>query len=149
LPEGITAALGVLLLGGGGILIGVSIGVDADYAAAVLPGWLIVGTGVGLSLPSITAAGTANLPADQTATGSAVIQMGRWVGSTLGVALLVIVLGTSTGVGASVHNFSRAWWWAALPALIGAVMAVGITPNQTPPMRLSPRSSSSDASRSC
>jgi EmrB/QacA subfamily drug resistance transporter len=127
-PEGVAAAVGVLLMGAGGVLIGVSIGAHADYVPDVLPGWLIVGAGVGLSLPGITAAGTANLAPHQTSTGSAVIQMGRWIGSTIGVALLVIVLGTSTGVGASVDNFRDAWLWAALPAVLGAAMALGITP---------------------
>jgi EmrB/QacA subfamily drug resistance transporter len=126
LSEGVTAAIGVLLMGAGGVLIGTSIGTHADYAADVLPGWLIIGAGVGLALPSITAAGATNLAAHQTSTGSAVLQMGRWIGSTIGVALLVVVLGTSTG--ASVHRFTHAWWWAALPALIGAVLALGITP---------------------
>jgi MFS family permease len=51
LSESITAAIGVLLMGGGGLLIGVSIGAHANYAADVLPGWMIIGAGVGLSLP--------------------------------------------------------------------------------------------------
>jgi hypothetical protein len=85
--------------------------------------------------PTITSAGSANLAPDQTSTGSAVLQMGRWIGSTIGVSLLVVVLGTSTGAGASVHNFSQAWWWAALPAVIGAVIALGITPR---PVRAAP-----------
>jgi EmrB/QacA subfamily drug resistance transporter len=132
LPNGVVAALGILLMGAGGILIGVSIGPHADYVADVLPGWMIEGIGVGLSIPAITAAGTANLAAHETSTGSAVLQMCRWIGTTIGVSLLVIILGTSTGVGASVHNFIQAWWWAALPAVIGAVMALGITV-RTPP----------------
>ena len=35
---------------------------------------------------SITSAGAANLAPDQTSTGSAVLQMGRWIGSTIGVS---------------------------------------------------------------
>jgi hypothetical protein len=128
LPTGVVAAIGVLLMGAGGVLIGISIGAHANYVADVLPGWMIEGIGVGLSIPAITAAGTANLAAHETSTGSAVLQMFRWIGTTIGVSLLVIILGTSTGVGASVHNFIQAWWWAALPAVIGAVMALGITP---------------------
>jgi hypothetical protein len=132
LPEGVTAAVGVLMMGAGGILIGTSIGMNPDYVADVLPGWMVIGAGVGLSLPSITSAGATNLAAHQTATGSAVLQMGRWVGSTIGVALLVVVLGTSTATGASVDSYGHAWWWAALPALLGAVLALGITPPARP-----------------
>jgi EmrB/QacA subfamily drug resistance transporter len=108
LPEGVSAAIGVLMIGAGGILIGTSLGAHADYAADVLPGWMVIGAGVGLSLPSITAAGTTSLAPDQTSTGSAVIQMGRWIGSTIGVALLVVVLGTSSGADASLPNFVHA-----------------------------------------
>jgi EmrB/QacA subfamily drug resistance transporter len=127
LSDGVTAAIGVFLMGAGGVLIGTSIGVHADYAADVLPGWLIVGVGVGLCLPSINSAGVAHLAPHQTSTGSAVLQMFRWIGSTIGVSLLVVVLGSSSGAGASVDTFRHAWWWAALPALIGAALALGIT----------------------
>jgi hypothetical protein len=76
---------------------------------------------------------------DQTSTGSAALQMGRWIGSTIGVSLLVVVLGSSTGVGASVQNFAHAWWWAGLPAIIGAFLALGITRSPNPATVLEPR----------
>ena len=125
-PEGVVAAFGVLLMGAGGILVGISISTDPNYVD-VLPGWMIVGAGVGFAIPSIISAGSANLPPDQTSTGSAVIQMGRWIGATIGVSLLVVVLGSSTDTGISIHHFVHAWWWAALPALLGAVACLGIT----------------------
>ena len=128
LPEGVLAAVGVLLMAGGGILIGTSISAQPNYAADVLPGWLIVGAGVGLALPSITAAGASSLAAHQTGTGSGVLQMARWIGSTIGVSLLVVVLGRSTGVGTSATNFAHAWWWAARPQRVAAVLCLGITP---------------------
>jgi EmrB/QacA subfamily drug resistance transporter len=127
MPEGVMAAIGVLLMAGGGILIGALIGAHANYAAAVLPGWMIVGAGVGLAIPSITTAGASSLAVHQTGTGSGVIQMARWIGSTIGVSLLVVVIGTATGVGASPHNFSRAWYWAAVPLVIGALFCLGTT----------------------
>ncbi len=127
LPEGVVAGIGLLTHLGGAILIGLSIGVHADYAAAVLPGWMIIGAGVGLWLPTIVSAGSSNLAARQTSTGSAVLQMSRWIGSTFGVSLLVVILGTSTGAGAPIHNFTHAWVWSAVPAFIGALMALGVT----------------------
>src|SRR5258708_3407547 len=42
IPAGIVAAVGALLMGGGGILIGFSLGPHSDYAATILPRWLIV-----------------------------------------------------------------------------------------------------------
>jgi hypothetical protein len=96
-------------------------------STTVLPGWMIVGAGVGLAIPSITTAGASSLAVHQTGTGSGVIQVARWIGSTIGVSLLVVVLGTATGVGASPHNFSRAWYWAAVPLVIGALFCLGTT----------------------
>jgi EmrB/QacA subfamily drug resistance transporter len=132
LPEGPSIALGVIMMGAGGALIGATLGASADYAAEILPGWIIVGAGYGLAIPGITAAGTTGLPPTQTSTGSAVINMGRWIGTTIGVSLLVVILGTQTGAGASVDAFRHAWFWAVLPAAIGALMALGISVRTEP-----------------
>ena len=128
IPDGVVAAVGILLGATGGILIATSVGQHANYAADVLPGWLIVGVGVGLWLPTVTSAGSANLPPERTSTGSAVLQMQRWIGSTIGTAILVVILGTSTGVGAPIHDFVHVWWLATIPAVIGALFALGMTP---------------------
>ena len=73
----------------------VSLTTTPNYLPAVLPGWLVLGVGVGLTLPTLVGAATAGLPPHQTSTGSAVVQMGRQIGSVLGVALLVVVIGSS------------------------------------------------------
>jgi EmrB/QacA subfamily drug resistance transporter len=130
LPAGLVAAVGTLLLGAGGVLIGVTLRADANYAAEVLPGWMIIGAGVGLALPTIVAAGTAGLAPHQTSTGSAVVQMGRQIGSVLGVAALVVVLGSSVGSAGDLDRFTEAWWWAGLFALLAAVAALAITPRR-------------------
>jgi EmrB/QacA subfamily drug resistance transporter len=53
LPAGLVAAAGTLLMGAGGVLIGLTLGADANYAGEVLPGWMLIGAGVGLTLPTI------------------------------------------------------------------------------------------------
>jgi hypothetical protein len=40
---------------------------------------------------------------------------------------LVVILGTSTGVGAPIHDFVHVWWFATIPAVIGALFALGMT----------------------
>jgi EmrB/QacA subfamily drug resistance transporter len=70
-------------------------GLHPDYAGQVLPGMLMTGTGVGLTLPTFMATGAGALPPSAFATGSAVINMLRQVGLAVGVAVLVAVLGTS------------------------------------------------------
>jgi hypothetical protein len=36
--------------------------------------------------------------------------------------------GTSTGVGAPIHDFVHVWWFATIPVVLGALFALGITP---------------------
>ena len=138
-PQGTVAALGSLLIAGGSVLIGALLGTRPNYLD-VLPGWMIFGFGVGLFLPRIIASGSANLPPHQTSTGSAVLQMGRYIGIAIGVSVLVIVLGSPTLLGATLDSFRHACYWAAAPALIGSVMALGLTPKPAPTGSATPQS---------
>jgi EmrB/QacA subfamily drug resistance transporter len=66
---------------------------QAAYLTHWLPGLLMSGISVGLVLPSLAAAAVNRLPADQYAVGSAVNQATRQIGSVLGVAITVLLLG--------------------------------------------------------
>lgn len=68
-------------------------GAEPDYLGAWLPGLVISGISVGLVLPSLSGAAVAKLPASHYAVGSAVNQATRQIGSVLGVALTVLLLG--------------------------------------------------------
>jgi EmrB/QacA subfamily drug resistance transporter len=75
-------------------------GVQASpsYATHLLPAQIIGGMGVGLTIPSLLGAGASQLPPAWFGTGSGVLNMGRQVGSVLGVAALIGVLsGVQTG----------------------------------------------------
>jgi EmrB/QacA subfamily drug resistance transporter len=62
------------------------------YVTHLLPAQLLGGAGVGLSIPSLLAAGSASLDASRFGTGSGVLNMGRQVGTVIGVAGLVAIL---------------------------------------------------------
>lgn len=94
IPVGVVIAAGCALFGLGGLLISLSISSTPAYATALLPGWLIGGVGVGLALPAILSSATADLPATQSATGSAVVNMSRQIGMALGVSVLVAIIGS-------------------------------------------------------
>jgi hypothetical protein len=128
MPAGIVAAVGAVLIGGGGALIGATLSAHSNYPADVLPGWLIIGFGAGLVLPTLIAAGTAGLRADQTSTGSAIVQMGRQIGSVLGVAMLVVLLGSTGASANNLHRFIHVWWFAGVVALVAAGAALFVTP---------------------
>ena len=91
-----------------------------DYLTLWLPGTLIVGLGIGLTFPVISAAAVSSLEPARYSVGSAVNQTARQIGGALGVAILVVVLGTPTSASAALRNFRHLWWYvasmAALPA---------------------------------
>jgi EmrB/QacA subfamily drug resistance transporter len=68
-------------------------GTEAHYLSHWLPGLMMSGIAVGLVLPSLSAAAVSRLPVAHYAVGSAVNQATRQIGSVLGVALTVALLG--------------------------------------------------------
>jgi EmrB/QacA subfamily drug resistance transporter len=128
LRPNLAAGIGAFLMGGGGVLIGASLTAGHHYAAEILPGWLIIGTGVGFAMPTIIGVATSGLAAHQTSTGSAVTQMARQIGSVLGVAMLVIIIGSTTITVDKLHQFVHAWWWAGLFALLALLAVVRMRP---------------------
>ncbi|GAP38347.1 MFS transporter [Piscinibacter sakaiensis] len=68
-------------------------GLEPNYLQHWLPGLLMSGVAVGLVLPSLSAAAVSRLPAAHYAVGSAVNQATRQIGSVMGVALTVALLG--------------------------------------------------------
>jgi predicted MFS family arabinose efflux permease len=68
--------------------------VDAtpDYAGAYLPGNLVGGLGIGLTIASLSAAIAAAVPPARFATGTGVFAMARQIGIALGVAVLVAIV---------------------------------------------------------
>lgn len=120
---GVLATLGCLAFAAGTLLYAARITLEPDYLTAMLPAALLVGTGVGLTLPTLTAAAAGSLPAHRFATGSAVITMARQVGYTLGVAVLIAVLGTSARPEQRLVAFHHGWETIAGVSLLAALAA--------------------------
>lgn len=68
-------------------------GAEVNYLRDWLPGLLLSGVGVGLVLPSLSAAAVSKLPPQHYAVGSAVNQATRQIGAVLGVAITVVLIG--------------------------------------------------------
>ena len=109
---------GGLTFGTGLVFFITTIGVDAHYVTHWLPGTLLVGVGVALSFPVLSAAAVAGLPQERFGIGGAINQTARQVGAVLGVAILIAVIGTPASLDQALTRFRVAW-------LIGAVAAVG------------------------
>jgi EmrB/QacA subfamily drug resistance transporter len=128
IPVGIIVSIGCILFALGGVIMLSSVGIEPNYAGEILPGWLVGGAGVGFALPNILSSATADLPATQAATGSAVVNMSRQIGTVLGVSLVVAVLGSPLSYTAAHTVFVRAWWLLAAAAVLAAATAVRMTP---------------------
>ncbi|MYS84719.1 MFS transporter [Embleya scabrispora] len=127
LSAGALVAAGNLLFACGALLLAAGASPDTRYATQILPGWLVIGVGIGLAMPVMLSQATVQLPAAQAATGSAVVNTSRQLGYVLGVAILVAVLGTAGTAHDPAHTFQHAWWFIAATAAGSAATAYGIT----------------------
>jgi EmrB/QacA subfamily drug resistance transporter len=115
-------ALGTLLFALGGVWWIARLGAESHFAPDYLPGMLIGGIGVGLVIPSLTGAVAATLPPARLATGIAVQTTGRQLGSALGFAILIAVLGTPR----TAQDFTGAWELMLLISLLAGVALAGV-----------------------
>src|SRR6266700_199919 len=89
---GRVAVIGCAVNAGGQLLWYSQIQARPAYLTHLLPAQLLGGAGVGLTIPSLLAAGSAALAPARFGTGSGILNTARQVGTVLGVAGLVAVL---------------------------------------------------------
>jgi predicted MFS family arabinose efflux permease len=82
-----------------------------------LPGAILTGIGIGMTLPVQSAAATQHLPPARYAVGSAVNSSFRQLGAVLGISVFVAVLGTTT-----VAGYHRVWWVVAALGLAAGLV---------------------------
>ncbi|HEX3788544.1 MAG TPA: MFS transporter [Pseudonocardiaceae bacterium] len=127
IPASWIAAAGCVVVAVAQVFIIFGLGPTPAYFTEALPGWLLIGIGVGLALPTMLSTATHDLPPARSATGSAVVNMSRQIGTVLGVSLLVAILGVTVGYPATHAAYVDARWVLAGAALLGAVTAMGMT----------------------
>ncbi|GAA0448599.1 MFS transporter [Streptomyces sp. NPDC046215] len=88
------------------------------YAAAYLPGAILVGAGNALIQPALFGAAS-GLPAEQLSVGSGTLMMSRQIGSALGVALLTAILGSSEHP--TMDAFRHGWIYMIVTALLATL----------------------------
>jgi MFS family permease len=124
---GPVAAIGSVIYAAGCVFWRLNLALTPDYAARMLPGMLLTGIGVGLTLPTLVSAAVSAVPPNRFATGSGIVTMARQVGIVLGVAVLVTVLGHPAGAGA-LPAFQRATVILAVIAFGGALVDLLLVP---------------------
>jgi MFS family permease len=116
------AAAGGLLFALSGVWWIWRMGTTPDYAGALLPSMVLGGAGVGLTIPSLSSAAVSELPPARFATGSAVFAMARQVGSVLGVAILIAILG-HPGPADALAAFRDGWIFISVATLAASAVA--------------------------
>jgi EmrB/QacA subfamily drug resistance transporter len=108
---------GGLTIAASQVWLATQVGATPHWFAEWLPANLLIGLGVAMCLPQLSSAAVQGLPSDQFASGSAINQATRQVGSTIGVAMVVALVGTPSAANA-VAPFERVWWMVALTGLV-------------------------------
>jgi len=98
-----------------------------------LPWSMLIGLGIGLTLPVQSGASVQSLPANRFAVGSAINSSFRQLGAVLGISVFVAVLGTPTAVTA-IGAYHRIWWVFGAVGLVSGLILL------LPPLRRTPGS---------
>lgn len=124
--HGPLVAAGGLLFTGGMVWFACFASVTPDYLRDLLPNQLLTGAGVGLALGTLVAAGVHAVPGHRAATGAALVNSVRQISTTVGVAVLVAVVGSHVGA-ASLHDFRIVWCVAAVLSLATSAFGVHLS----------------------
>jgi MFS family permease len=116
---------GGLVFAAGELAMATLVTTEPAYVTRWLPLSLLVGLGVALTFPVLSAAAVAGLPADRFGAGGAINQTARQLGAVLGVALLVAILGTPTSAADALGRFRWVWLMAATAAALCAAISLG------------------------
>jgi EmrB/QacA subfamily drug resistance transporter len=128
--SGRVIAAGSIAFAGGAAWWAFAAGLRPDYAGEMLGGMLLTGIGVGLTLPTLMAAGASSLPPHAFATGSAVVNMLRQVGLAVGIAMLIAVLGSPRSGAATLVAYERASLLIAAVALLSGLAGLLLLPGE-------------------
>jgi EmrB/QacA subfamily drug resistance transporter len=132
------AIAGGLVFAAGYAYLLIAVGSSPDYAGGYLPGAMLGGAGVGMTLGTLPAAAASELPATRFATGTAVFSMARQLGAAIGVAVLVALI---SAAGDDLLVGLRRGWWFVLATGVGAAalsFAIGPTRASAPAQAATP-----------
>jgi EmrB/QacA subfamily drug resistance transporter len=103
------------------LLFALRVGLHSDYLAVWLPATIVLGFGIGLTFPVLGATAVSSLQPERYAVGSAVNQTARQIGGAIGIAVLVVILGTPQNVTSALDNFHHLWYFSASMAAMSGL----------------------------
>ncbi|NJL20719.1 MAG: DHA2 family efflux MFS transporter permease subunit [Leptolyngbyaceae cyanobacterium SM1_3_5] len=125
---------GGILLAIGGFYLLTQAGTTPAFRTIWLPSTILIGMGVGLTLPILSSAAVHDLPPTQFAIGSAVNQVIRQLGSVFGVALVVVLVGKTSSQTALVV-FDRLFLVPIVGGLLISALSFNIQTQRSNSMR--------------
>ncbi|GAA0455235.1 MFS transporter [Streptomyces sp. NPDC046215] len=129
------------LLAAAGLAVLAQITPDSSYAAVVMPGMFVMGTGMGTAMMPAMSLATHGIAPQDSGVASAMVNTSQQIGGAIGTALLnTIAAGSTTAytrghapadpaaagrlrLEAMVHGYSTAIWWAAGLLVLAAAIA--------------------------
>ncbi len=134
---GVRAVMTVgMVLASGGLVYFTQISPHGTYVGTLLPGFLLAGVGLGLSFVPVTIGAVSGVVHNEAGVASGLITTTQQIGGALGVAVLSTIaisattrFATSHGqshqeaIAGLNHGFSIAFWFGAVFAAVGAVIA--------------------------
>jgi EmrB/QacA subfamily drug resistance transporter len=124
----VVAVVGLGLAGGGALLLALAPD-RASYLTEMLPGFLLLGAGVGLVFVAVTITAMADVGHEEAGLASGVMTTAHELGAALGVAILAAV---ATSNGNPVSGYGDAFFVAAAIAGVLALVAAFVLPALRP-----------------
>ncbi|MEI9907654.1 MAG: hypothetical protein WDO06_07005 [Actinomycetota bacterium] len=100
------------------------VGTQPAYLTSWLPATIVIGIGIGLAFPVLGASAVSHLNPERYAVGSSVNQTARQIGGAIGVAILVVLVGTPKSSGEVLNNFHHLWFFSASMAAIAGIACI-------------------------
>ncbi|MDN0200143.1 MFS transporter [Streptomyces sp. S.PNR 29] len=115
-----------LLVAAGGMVWLTRLGLDSSYAAHVLPPLLLLGAGLGMSMPAAMSYATLGVQASDQGVASASVNTTQQIGGSISTALLNTLAASAATdyaqdhlndplvkANAALHSYEVAYWWSA------------------------------------
>ncbi len=124
------AVPGTLLFSAGAMWLFVRAGEDPSYATDVLPGLLLIGSGIGSGPTILAGAAVSEIDGKNFSVAGAVNQTARQLAGAIGVAVLIAILGGAAG-DIDLDSFRRAFVYLAIVAAAASLVAIRLAaPNR-------------------
>jgi EmrB/QacA subfamily drug resistance transporter len=122
---------GGLLFATGGVWRLVLLDGEADYVVDYLPSMIFTGLGVALCLPQLSSVVAQSLPPNRFGVGGGVNQAIRQFAGTLGVALTIAFVASSTSLDTALTNFDKVWWLLIIGGVATSALSLALRTRRT------------------